>query len=162
MRQVHGYPPGQVREYTLREPEAPERTTEPDALWAAIVLQHELAVEHFQSVKDIKFTIKTPTEGEKRRFASKDKTLEIDMDKGGLARPRMDLEELCARQERFVRGFLVSVEGGYTNAAGEPIANGDDLAEHGDTDIVAEVALEIERSLSLGAEASKKSDASPG
>jgi len=132
MRQVHGYPPGQVREYTVKIDDS------------------------------IKVWIKSPTEGEKRRLSQEGEVIRFDTETGMVVDVGMlRMDRIVAKHERFVRGFVEKVEG-YTNAAGVPIVNGDDLAEHGDNDIVAEVALEVEKSLSLGAEAAKKSDASPG
>ena len=129
-RQVHGYPPGELREYELKNDSA------------------------------VKIWIKTPTEGEKRRTAQKGEVIRVNSEGMVDDLHMVDMERLVARQERFVRGFVDKVEG-YTDAAGNAIATGDDLAEHGDAEILAEVALEVERSLSLEAESVKKSEASP-
>lgn len=127
-RQVHGYPPGVERDYQL--------TLDPT----------------------VQVTIKTPTEGEKRRTAAAaGEAYSIGAD-GKIQ--GLDLSRIIARQERFVRAFVTKVKG-YTDAAGNDIADGDGLVEHGSDDVLAEVAIEVERSLSLGAELSKKSDALP-
>jgi len=108
----------------------------------------------------IKVWIRTPTEGEKRRTASEGETLSFDTETGeitGLG--TLQMGHLVAKNERFIRGFVDKVEG--NSPAGVAMATGDDLAEHATSDVVAEVALEVERSLSLGDESAKKSDASP-
>ena len=105
--------------------------------------------------------IKTPTEGVKRRIAHEGARFQFNPTGEVIDPGVIDMSQLIARQERFVRECVTKVEG-YTDAAGRPIANGDDLAEHGSSDVLADVASEIEYSISLDAERAGKSGASPG
>jgi hypothetical protein len=108
----------------------------------------------------VKVWIRQPTELEKRRAVCTGEVVRFDQDGNPNDPAMVDLERLIARQERFVRGFVEKVAG-YEGAGGAAVETGDDLAEHGEADIVADVALEIEHSLTLKAEERKKSDAPP-
>ena len=110
---------------------------------------------------DLVVWIKTPTEGVKRRLAHAGARLKFDPT-GEVVDPGViDMSALIDRQERFVRECVIKVEG-YKDAAGRPITNAEELIEHGASDVLADVASEIEYSVSLSAERAGKSDASPG
>jgi hypothetical protein len=136
MNQVQGYPPGELREYIPECDGNRERET------------------------PIKVWIRTPTEGQKRRLAVRGEVVRFDSS-GEVNDPGMlDLERIIERQERFCSAFVDKVEN-YQDAGGKPIATAADFIENAVPDVIAEVALEIERSLSLEAEQTKKSAASP-
>ena len=104
--------------------------------------------------------IRTPTEGEKRRLGSEGELVRFD-GQGNVDMGRIDLGLLVARQARFVVACVEKVEG-LEDAAGVLVEDGPGLTEHGDSELVAEVALEIERAFSLDADEQKKFEASQG
>ena len=93
--------------------------------------------------------IDQPTESTKRA-CQKDIRVELITDENGKpardenGEPRVavDTSSSFRWNESVVRRCVTRVAN-YTDAAGKPISNGAELAEHGETEIVAEIAVEI-------------------
>jgi hypothetical protein len=111
--------------------------------------------------------IKTPTEKDKRDVAADDSIVRVSVDEKGIpikdaiGNPMMEFvnKSTVEMQVRALGLFVARVEN-YVGAAG-PILTGEDLAEHGDTDVVLEVYQEVMLSLSLSEVESKNSEGSP-
>lgn len=105
--------------------------------------------------------IKTPTERQKRE-AMQEAAPTIEKNADGVAAVdsdgapivAFDLAASMKWQNAIVKNFCTKIEN-YNAADGSPIAASEDLIEHGETEIVAEVAAEILTGLSLGDEEKK-------
>ena len=130
--------------------------------------------ESFENRSDdapIAVWIRTPTEREKREVMSTAAAnVETDsdgaavLDESGAPRIKLDLEYSIRWQNAVVKRFVSRVEN-YGSSADTPIETAADLLEHGETEILSEVAAEILTGLSLADEEKKHlpglSDTSP-
>ena len=110
----------------------------------------------------IRVEIKDPTEAEKRRLTLLQTELgfqngEIARDENGSPQINVTLEAMANYQKEAVLSHVVSVENYEVREI--EIVDGETLAEHGETEILAEVALEITTGLSLEASEKKQSSA---
>jgi hypothetical protein len=141
-RRVKSYAPGELRRYV---PEAfgNARDPEPVTVW-----------------------IRYPTERQKRELdkVGGKSLMAIGADgkvvRDAAGNPIVEVDNAAAnrRAELACELFVEKVEN-YTNAAGEPIENGAELALHGETEILSDIASEIEHSLTLRADLGKSSSA---
>ena len=137
-RKVPGYAHGKERKYL---PEAFENRDdeEPIAVW-----------------------IKTPTERQKREVMQMAAaSIETDdqgdavTDSDGIPQMKIDLAYSMRWQNSVIVKFVSRVEN-YNGSDGNPIATGQELLDHGETEIVSELSAEILTGLSLD-ESEKKS-----
>ncbi len=136
-RKVPGYAHGKERKYL---PEAFDNRTdeEPITIW-----------------------IKTPTERQKREVmqmaAASIETNdqgEAVTDSDGIPQMKIDLAYSMRWQNSVIVKFVSRVEN-YTGSDGNPIATGEQLLDHGETEIVSELSAEILTGLSLGEDEKK-------
>ena len=119
----------------------------------------------FENRKDpepIRVEIKDPTEAEKRTLTLLQTELgfangEIARDANGAPQINVTLEAMANFQKQAVLAHVVSVENYEVREI--EIVDGATLAEHGETEILAEVALEITTGMSLGEHEKKQSSA---
>ena len=95
--------------------------------------------------------IKDPTEGEKRKLVA----LQHEM-QGDQIKLNADVSVMVAWQTETVRRHVTKVSN--YSMRGVDITNGDQLADHGESEILAEVALEIFTAASLDKDEKKHSD----
>ena len=123
--------------------------------------QREYIPEAFGNREDaepIKVWIQDPTEGEKRKLTLLQTELgfengEILRDSDGAPQIHITLEAMSKFQQSAILAHVVRVEN--YEVRGVAIVDGETLAEHGETELIADVALEITTGFSL-AEAEKK------
>ena len=132
MRQIDGIAPGVMRDFV---PEAYENKKEDSP---------------------IVVTIRQPTEGEKRRILTKGVKLSFTEDGKIQDANTLDTEFIAARNMRIVGEFVTAVTN-YVGSDGKAIDDGARLAEHGESEIVSEVAAEIMIISQLTDEERKKS-----
>ena len=133
-RIVEGPTPGSVREF---QPESFGNRAEEDP---------------------IRIWIKDPTEAEKRTLQLMQTELqfnagELVKDSDGVPQITVTLQAMAKHQRAAILGHVHKVEG-YT-VRGVEINNGETLADMGETEILAETALEITMALSLSADEKK-------
>jgi len=142
MREIWGPKPGDVREYI---PEAFGNRLDPTP---------------------VRVWIRNPDGREKREILSVGETVRIAMGPDGPVlqdgKPMMEVgtSDSWRHQHDIVSRCVVKVEN-YRAPGGDAITNGAELAAHGETAIVAEVALEIRDALSLSAEKKTQSPSPP-
>lgn len=120
--------------------------------------------ECFDNRKDkdpVVVTIKDPTEGEKRQLMILQSELGYEngeMIRGldGLPQVHITVEAMHKFQQRAVTKHVVSVKNYCVR--GVEILDGNSLAEHGETELIAEVCLEITTGFSLTDEEKKTSE----
>ena len=100
-------------------------------------------------------TIKDPTEGEKRRITLLQTEIgfedgEMLTDSSGAPLINLTLDAMAKFQVHAITNHVVSVKN-YTVRDVE-ITDGEELSEHGETEFLAEVALEITTAMSLAQE----------
>ena len=119
------------------------------------------AFENRADENPIAVWIKTPTEREKRD-AMQEAAPQFEATENGAA-PGLafDFAASMRWQNTIVESFCVGVEN-YSAADGSEIATAADLVEHGETEIVSEIAAEILTALSLTEPEKKKSIGSSG
>ena len=100
------------------------------------------AFDNRQDPDPYKVWIKDPTESDKRQLVALQTSLE-----GGAPAAAVDLASMIRWQQQAVELHVERVEG--YSMRGIEITNGDSLAQHGESEIVAEVALEIFTAASL-------------
>ena len=113
--------------------------------------EREFIPEAFENRRDpdpLKIWIKDPSEGEKRSLIALQSSLQ-----GGTPSLEMDLETMIKWQCETVRRHVVKVYG-YTVREIE-ITNGEQLAEHGESELIAEVSLEVFQATSLSTDEKK-------
>ena len=118
--------------------------------------EREFIPASFENKKDpdpLKIWIKDPSEGEKRKLIALQSSLQ-----DGTPALEMDLETMIKWQCETVRRHVVKVYG-YT-VRGIEITTGELLAEHGESELIAEVSLEVFQATSLSID-EKKSSSEP-
>ena len=138
-RTVKGPKPGNQREYL---PEAFGNREDPDPMVVCI---------------------KDPTEGEKRKLTLMQTELgfkdgEILRDSNGVPQVHITLKAMARFQRMAILAHVTKVEG--YEVRGVQITDGETLAEHGETEVLADVALEITTGFSLS-ESEKKTSSGP-
>ena len=124
-------------------------------------VRREYIPESFGNRKDaepIKVWIQDPTEGEKRKLTLMQTQLgfengEILRDSDGAPQIHITLEAMSKVQQEAILAHVVRVAN--YEVRGVAIVDGETLAEHGETELIADVALEITTGFSL-AESEKK------
>lgn len=114
----------------------------------------------------IRVVIKNPTEADKRRIFSSLRTSvklgadgKAELGPDGKPVVEVSLGDGEAWKREALKLCVVRIED-YTGTSGAPIVTGDDLAEHGETEIIEDVAAEIITGFSL-TEEQKKTPARP-
>ena len=123
--------------------------------------EREYIPESFGNKEDpepIRVWIQDPTEGEKRKLTLLQTELgfengEILRDSDGAPQIHITLEAMSKFQQSAILAHVVRVAN--YEVRGVAIVDGETLAEHGETELIADVALEITTGFSL-AEAEKK------
>ena len=123
--------------------------------------EREYIPESFGNKEDpepIKVWIQDPTEGEKRKLTLLQTELgfengEILRDSDGAPQIHITLEAMSKFQQSAILAHVVRVAN--YEVRGVAIVDGETLAEHGETELIADVALEITTGFSL-VEAEKK------
>ena len=113
------------------------------------------AFENRQDPDPYKVWIKDPTEADKRKLVALQTSLEA-----GAPAAAVDLASMIRWQQEAVKLHVERVEG--YSMRGVEITNGDSLAQHGESEIVAEVALEIFTAASLTEQEKKRSEKPQG
>ena len=127
-RKVHGPRPGLSREYI------PE------------------AFNNRDDLEPITVTINDPTEGEKRRFALMQTELgyengEVVREADGSPRIHITLDSMAKFQKAAISKHVERIEN--YEVRGIKIKNAQRLLEHGETELIAEIALEVTTGFSL-------------
>lgn len=112
------------------------------------------AFDNRQDPDPYKVWIKDPTEADKRKLVA----LQTSLDAGAPA-AAVDLASMIRWQQEAVKIHVERVEG--YSMRGVEITDGDSLAKHGESEIVAEVALEIFTAASLTEQEKKPSEKPP-
>jgi hypothetical protein len=131
-RSISGPKPGEIREYVPR------------------------AFGNDKDADPVKVWIRNPTAREKREVMSIGGKSRVAigtdgrpaLNKDGMPMVEVDTPESWIHQHEMVTRFVEKTEN-YKGPGGLPIGNGSDLAMHGETEIVSEVAVEIQSALSL-------------
>ena len=111
------------------------------------------AFDNRQDPDPLKVWIKDPTEGDKRELISLQATLQ-----DGTPALEMDFQTMMRWQCEVVRRHVSKVYG-YT-VRGIEITDGKSLADHGETELIAEISLEVFSAASLSDD-EKKSSSEP-
>ena len=109
------------------------------------------AFDNRQDPDPYKVWIKDPTEADKRKLVALQTSLEA-----GAPAAAVDLASMIRWQQEAVKIHVERVEG--YSMRGVEITDGDSLAKHGESEIVAEVALEIFTAASLTEQEKKPSE----
>ena len=109
------------------------------------------AFDNRQDPDPYKVWIKDPTEADKRKLVALQTSLEA-----GAPAAAVDLASMIRWQQEAVKIHVERVEG--YSMRGVEITDGDSLANHGESEIVAEVALEIFTAASLTEQEKKRSE----
>ena len=115
--------------------------------------EREFIPAAFENRKDpdpLKVWIKSPSEGEKRELIALQSSLQ-----DGVPSIDMDLQTMIKWQCETVRRHVVKVYG-YT-VRGVEITDGQMMAEHGESELIAELSLEVFQATSLDDDEKKQS-----
>lgn len=138
MRKVGGPTPGQLREYIPK------------------------AFGNRRDRDPVTVVVRTPTEADKRALSALGDATRVVVDNDGQPVTtgqgnyviEVDTAKAVEVDQATVRRFVVEVRN-YTGADGKAIDTADRLAEHGETELLSEVASEIRTALSLTASEGK-------
>ena len=103
---------------------------------------------------------RSPSERERRRLLAGGDEITVRQGDDGKPVVKTTSASNVDRQTRTIEALVVKVKN-YTGRKG-PIANGEDLAEHGETEIVTEVFNELTSNLALTDDEQKKSPGPSG
>ena len=109
------------------------------------------AFDNRQDPDPYKVWIKDPTEADKRKLVALQTSIEAGAPAAGV-----DLASMIRWQQEAVKMHVTKVSG--YSMRGVEITDGDSLAKHGESEIVAEVALEIFTAASLTEQEKKPSE----
>lgn len=107
------------------------------------------AEDNRDAVDPVKVTIRQPTEAERRKM--RDATISLEYTDDGVKSVPSGLDA----REIAIKNYVVNVEG-YLDSQDNPIKNGEDFWNHGESAFVFEVAREILIDLSGLTEEEKK------
>ncbi|MBL95036.1 MAG: hypothetical protein CMF70_06995 [Magnetovibrio sp.] len=109
------------------------------------------AYENRADDEPIKVWIKSPTLRETRQIFASGIDTRVNADQS----VSVDIKDSMRVYEQTIKGFVAKVEN-YIAAGGDPINNGDQLIEHGEVDLIVEIANHILGVGNMDAEAKKK------